>query len=147
MSNIEKSYYIDRPKPEVFEFVSDPTNDPKWRESTVLSEWTSAGPPGVGSTMRSVDKFLGRTLEYTLEITAWDPPNTYGAKASSGPIPVDFTLKFESEGPGTRINLDGDIELGGVFKMAGGLVRSQLDKQFDKEWAELKRILEDSPST
>ena len=96
--------------------------------------------------MRSVDKFLGRTLEYTLEITAWDPPNMYGVKASSGPVPVDATIRFDSEGSGTRVVIEGDIELGGVFRLAEGLVRSQFDKQFDKEWTELKRILEPSPS-
>ena len=143
MIKFEKSYYIDRPKQEVFDFVTDPANDTKWRDSASSAEWVSESPVGVGSTQRSVDKFLGRKLESTTEITAWDPPNKYGQKSLSGPVPMEFTITFESEGSGTQLTINGQVEFGGFFKMAEGLVGKQLEKQLDTDFNGLKRVLEE----
>jgi carbon monoxide dehydrogenase subunit G len=143
MIKFEKSYYIGRPKQEVFDFITDPANDTKWRESAGSAEWVSEGPIGVGSTLQSVDKFLGREIESTAEITAWDPPNKYGQKTLSGPVPLEFTIFLESEGSGTQLTLEGQAEIGGFFKMAEGLVGRQLEKQLDTDFNGLKRMLED----
>ena len=74
MIAFEKSIFINRPQQEVFDFVSNPANDPQWRSGAESAEWTSEGPVGVGSTYRSVDKLLGRKIEGTTEVTIWDPP-------------------------------------------------------------------------
>lgn len=143
MIKFEKRYYIDRPKQEVFDFVTDPANDAKWRDSASSAEWISEGPVGVGSTQRSVDKFLGRKIELTTEVTAWDPPNKYGLKTLSGPIPTESTITFESEGSGTQLTINGQVEFGGFFKMTEGLVGKQVEKQLDTDFNGLKRVLEE----
>ncbi len=143
MIKFEKRYYIDRPKQEVFDFVTDPANDTKWRDSASSAEWISEGPVGVGSTQRSVDKFLGRKIELTTEVTAWDPPNKYGLKTLSGPIPTESTITFESEGSGTQLTINGQVEFGGFFKMTEGLVGKQVEKQLDTDFNGLKRVLEE----
>jgi carbon monoxide dehydrogenase subunit G len=144
MFTFEKSIFINRPPQEVWDFMSDPANDTEWRDSAVSSEWASEGPPGVGSTLSSVDKLLGRKMESTSEITAWDPPNRYGQKADSGPFPFELTVKFEAKDEGTQLTLSGNGEPGGFFKIAEGLVRKQLEKQFDTDLNGLKRVLEAS---
>jgi carbon monoxide dehydrogenase subunit G len=143
MIKFEKRYYIDRPKQEVFDFVTDPANDTKWRDSASSAEWISEGPVGVGSTQRSVDKFLGRKIELTTEVTAWDPPNKYGLKTLSGPVPTESTITFESEGSGTQLTINGQVEFGGFFKMTEGLVGKQVEKQLDTDFNGLKRVLEE----
>jgi carbon monoxide dehydrogenase subunit G len=142
MFTFERSIFINRPPQEVFDFMANPANDVKWRESAVSSEWTSEGPPGVGSTLRSVDKILGREMESTSEITAWEPPNHYGQKAIGGPVPFEMTVKLEAEGDGTQLTMSGNAEPGGFFKLAEGLVRQQLEKQFDTDLKGLKSKLE-----
>lgn len=143
MIKFEKRYYIDRPKQEVFDFVTDPANDTKWRDSASSAEWISEGPVGVGSTQRSVDKFLGRKIELTTEVTAWDPPNKYGLKTLSGPVPTESTITFESEGSGTQLTINGQVEFGGFFKMTEGLLGKQVEKQLDTDFNGLKRVLEE----
>ena len=142
MFTFEKSLFINRPPQEVFDFVSDPAKDTEWRNTAGSSEWTSEGPPGVGSTLHSVDKFLGRKIDSTAEITAWDPPNLYGQKVLSGPIPFEFTIKFESKENGTQLTMSGEAEPGGFFKIAEGLVGKQLEKQLDTDFNALKLVLE-----
>ena len=80
MITFEKTVHINRPLQEVFDFVSDPANDALYRSGAKSAEWSSEGPVGVGSTMRSVDKIMGRKVVATSEITIWDPPKKHGFK-------------------------------------------------------------------
>ena len=141
MISFEKSFFINRPPQVVWDFVSDPANDTKWRLGP--SEWTSEGPHGVGSTMHTQAKFLGRNIDGTIEITVWDPPQQLGTKAVSGPIPFESIVKFESKENGTELTLSGSAEPGGFFKIAEGLVGKQIEKQVDTDFNALKVLLED----
>ncbi len=142
MITFTKTVFIDRPPQEVFEFASDPTNDAKWRDSAVSAEWISEGQIGVGSKLRSVDKLMGREIESTSEVTAWDPPNRYGQKALEGPMPFELTITLEPQDGGTLVKLDGQAEVGGFFKVAEGLVGKQLEKQIEKDLQGLKQVME-----
>src|SRR5438552_17897928 len=62
MGRVQNSVHIARPVGEVFAYVTDPTNSPKWN-STVLASSASETPVDVGTTIRSRVRFLGRTSE------------------------------------------------------------------------------------
>lgn len=142
MISFTKSIHIDRPQEEVFDYLSDPSNDSEWRSSAVSSEWITEGPPGVGSQLKSVDRMLGREMESTSEITAWDPPHKLGQKAMGGPVPFEFTVTLEPHGDATHVTIDGQAEIGGFFKIAEGLAGKQFEKQIETDIAGLKRVLE-----
>jgi carbon monoxide dehydrogenase subunit G len=142
MIRFVKSLSVARPQQEVFAFMADPANDTRWRESAVSAEWVTDGPIGVGSRLKSVDKLLGREIESTSEVTAYDPPNKYGQKALGGPVPFEFTVTLEPEGVGTKLTMAGHAEVGGFFKLAEGLVGKQLEQQIERDLAGLKRVLE-----
>lgn len=142
MYTFEQSVFIKRPQEEVFEFLTNPTNDPKWRDSAVSGEWTSDGPIGVGSTKHNIDKLLGREIKSTIEVTVWDPPHKVGLKTVGGPMPYEATETFESKESGTQLTFSGQAEIGGFFKLAEGLVGKQLEKQIDKDLKGLKQYLE-----
>jgi uncharacterized membrane protein len=142
MFTVETTIFIDRPQQEVFDFMSNPANAPKWQSNFVSSEWTSEGPTGVGSTQRSVSRFLGREIESTGEITIWDPPNQTGFKVLEGPVQFEATTRYESKGDGTQITMSGTGETGGFFKLAEGLVGKQLKKQLETNSSALKLLLE-----
>ncbi len=138
----ENSIFINRPQQEVWDFVSNPANDTQWRSSLESAEWTSEGPPGVGSTLREGGKILGRKVEGTTEITAWDPPNEYGRKSASGPFPFEGTMKLEPKEDGTQLTVRGTAEVGGFFKIAEGLLAKQMKKELDTDLPALKLLLE-----
>lgn len=142
MYKFERSIFIDRPQQEVFDYLADPNNDPKWRDSSISAEWTSDGPVGVGSSQHAVDKFLGRKMESTSEVTIWDPPNQFGWKSTSGPVPFDLRLKLEPKENGTQVTFGGQAELGGFFKLAEGLAGKQMEKQVYADFENLKTVLE-----
>jgi Polyketide cyclase / dehydrase and lipid transport len=59
---------IDRPRNEVAEFTSDPSNATEWYRNIRSVEWETSPPVAEGSRMRFRARFLGRDLEYTYEI-------------------------------------------------------------------------------
>ncbi len=143
MYEFEYGLFINRPPQEVFDFLTDPGNDPQWRSSAVSGEWTSEDPIGVGSTFSSVDKLLGRKMKSTSEVTIWDPPNQFAFKTIGGPMPFESTVAFESKENGTQLTLSGQAELGGVFKIAEGLAGKQIEKQSVADFDALKLLLEE----
>lgn len=142
MVSFETEVFINLPQQEVFDFMSNPANDVKWQGGNQGSEWISDGPVGVGSKQRSSGKFLGRKIDSELEVTAWDPPNTYAFKAVSGPIPFEATIAFEARENGTQVAMNGTAEAGGFFKIAEGLVGKQFQKQMSNDFEALKLLLE-----
>ena len=137
------SVSIDRSREDVFDYVTDPANAVQWQRTCLGGQWVSEAPHGVGSTHASVDKWLGRKIEYTLEVTIWDRPNRYGFKVIEGPVPAQTVIGFESaEESGTELTIDVEAELGGFFKLAEGLVGKQVEKQLDTDFNALKLLPE-----
>jgi uncharacterized membrane protein len=139
---IERSIFIDRPVPEVFDFMTDLSTIPQWDREVISAEWISEGPICPGSTYRVVTGFLGRKIELVVEITAWEPPNLRGVKALSGPFPMESTTTRVAQGDGTLVTETSETELKGAFKLAEGLLARQLGKDREKALAALKQLLE-----
>ena len=142
MFTTEASIFVNRPQQEVFDFVSNPANTHAWQDNMESLEWTSEGPVGVGSTQRAVTRFLGRDVDATVEFVTWDPPNQFGWKVASGPIPVEATSTFEARDNGTQLTMCAQVEAGGFFRIAEPLVKKQLEKQHETNMAALKSLLE-----
>lgn len=144
MAEFTVTTFIDRPPQEVFDYATNPANTNKWQSSNRSSEWSSNGPVGVGSTIRSVGRMLGRDMEMDLEITAWDPPNLWGMKGSSGPMKFTNSNKFEPKDGGTLLVQNFQGEVGGFFKLAESMAIKQLQKMVETDGQALKTLLEAS---
>ena len=142
MFMVERSIFINSPQQEVFNYTYDPANAHKWQSQVLSVEWSSEGPHGVGSTQRAVARFLGRDIETNSQITVVDPPSQHGFKSVGGPIPIEGGMRFESEGDGTKVTMGGQLDVGGFFKLAEGLVKRQLESQFVTNLEALKLLLE-----
>lgn len=143
MISLQKSMFVDRPVEDVFAFVTDPANDPQWRNNVEISEITSEGPLGVGSTIRYISKFLGRELDFTAEVTVYEPPRQICFTSAAGPLAFDVRNTTEEQDGGTLISFTGEMEVGGFFSMAEGMVAKQFEGQVDEEWDRLKALLEE----
>ena len=142
MAKFETSTVINRPLEEVFALLSNAENDPKWQSVTIEAKKTSDGPIGVGTTWRTVSRFLGRRIESESEITEYELNRKFAFKTKSGPIPFEGRMTFERVEGGTRINLKGEAEIGGFFKLAEPLVVSIGKRQLEADLANLKDLME-----
>jgi len=142
MATLEISIVISRPIEEVFAFVTNPENIPKWSSLSREVKVTSAGPIGVGATYRSVVAFLGRRIEGETEITEYEPNRSFAEKSKSGPFPVENRTTFERVDGGTRVNFTAVAEPGGFFKLAEPLLVGMIKRQFQADFANVKDLLE-----
>lgn len=140
MFQVEHSVFIEREPQAVYDIVATIEGQAKWG-SFESSKWLTNGPPGVGSTKRSVTRFLGRRLETTSIVTAWDPPHRY-AFSIDGTISAQLDHLIEARDGGTQLTVRGDVDLAKIFKIAEPLLKRQVDKQMETDLGAIKLILE-----
>ncbi len=65
---------INRPVEEVFDFVTDARNEPRYNPCILNVEKTTSGPIGCGTHSVLVSKAVGRPTAVEFEITAYERP-------------------------------------------------------------------------
>ena len=140
---IEESVEINLPPEEVFDYVADPENLPGWSSLVLEVQKETQGELREGDRYTSVAKFLGRTFETPLEVTAQEPPRRQSARSIGGPFLQEYTyILEEAAGGGTRLTLVAEGEPGGFFRLVGPLLEVAGRRQFKTDLANLKDLLE-----
>lgn len=142
MARVETSVVIERPVEEVFEFVTNPQNEALWSSTVIEQKQTSEGPMGVGATVRSTVKFLGRRFDTTFEVTEHEFNRKNCIRTVSGPIPATGCRTVEPVEGGTRLTQTTEAEIGGFFKLAEPIVVRAGKRQWESDLATLKDLLE-----
>ncbi len=116
MPRVEESITINRPADEVFDFVTTPENDGLWSATAVERHRETEGPIDVGSRIKAVDKFLGRRIESTFEVTEHEPGRRSSIRLS-GPFAATGTYILDPMNGATRFRwlMEAAPGLGGVF--------------------------------
>src|SRR5574341_1550301 len=133
MAKIETAITINCPIEEVFACVADIRNNVKWMTGVIAAEVISEGPVGVGTKYRFDIEVIGRKLETTGELTAYDPPKKTAWKATSGPFPMSGSTTFEPVESGTHVTDMIEAEPGGFFKLAEPLLIKQQQSQMEAD--------------
>src|SRR5690349_11855004 len=90
----ENTVVINRPRSEVFAFVADHENDPKWRRGVL--DIKRASGDGVGAIYRQGIKGpFGRRISADFEITAYQEGSHMAFRALSGPVRPEGSYRFE----------------------------------------------------
>jgi uncharacterized protein YndB with AHSA1/START domain len=142
MAKFEINLVINRPIDEVFAFISNPENLPRWRASILEVQKDSSEPLGVGSVVRGRFTFLGRPFDGNLEIIAREPHRSYTTRMTEGPFPLEARYTLEPVEGGTRLTLAIQGEPGGFFKLAEPLVVSMAKRSYEADLHNLKEMLE-----
>jgi|SRR3954466_9699002 hypothetical protein len=79
----EATTRIERPIEQVFAFLADGTNDPKFSPRVQEIRQATDGPPGVGTVYKSTVKDAGMKTQREFELTAFDAPRKIRWKESS----------------------------------------------------------------
>jgi carbon monoxide dehydrogenase subunit G len=134
----EHELEIERPPEDVYAFLSEPENLPRW-QSEVLEVRRESD-----TRFREVRTFVGRRIESTLEVTAAEPGREFSLRSASGPVRFSVRHLLEPAGEGrTRLRVVGETEgAGGLFKLGGRLLRRAAERRFHEDFARLKAILE-----
>jgi uncharacterized protein YndB with AHSA1/START domain len=133
---------IDRPIEEVFSYVSDPLNLPRWNSAVQAVRKTSAGENGVASRY-SMQRELptGRAVN-ELEVVASVRPSEFAIRTTAGPTPFLYRYRFSAENGETLVKLEAEVELPGAAAFLPQLARRAVKKGVDDNFRTLKQILE-----
>lgn len=133
---------------DVFSFVSDYANDPRWRRGLESIAFTTPPPVGIGSRAVEVLRVYGQRLETVTEVVEFEPERKMVAKSVSGPTPVVATRLVEPDGAGCRVTYQIDVDESGVllFRVLRPLLKRMQQRQIDGFMVRLKDVLEAAPS-
>ena len=114
MITFQTSVRIQRPIDEVFAFVSDPLNFPRWNSAVQTVHGTSGQSGGPGSTYSMQRQLPTGRVENELEILSREHPTKFSIRTTSGPTPFLYHYRFARDGADTVIHLDASVDLPGV---------------------------------
>jgi hypothetical protein len=133
---------IHAPRERVAGYAMDPRNDPIWIGGIKQVEVLTDGPIDKGSTVRRIASFVGKRIEYVMEVTELDRGSRLGMHAIQSPFPMDVTYTFEDTAGGTRARIRVQGDAGGAYRLAGPLLPSMVRRPVAGDLKRLKRIME-----
>jgi uncharacterized protein YndB with AHSA1/START domain len=139
---VEGNIVIDRPLEEVFDFVADERNEPRYNSQMTRAEKISPGPIGVGTQFHSVMTGLGGTADMTIEFTVFERPKRIAETTHLSNMDIRGELLFERVPRGTRMTWTWDIQPRGLLMLMGPLIRLMGERQERTIWTGLKQVLE-----
>lgn len=87
----------------------------------------------------------GREMGLMLEVPRWDAPNRLGFKILNVPFPLEdtqYVYTLEPEDGGTRLTLDGEIEMVRLLRFATGWMGKMYVKSNGHELNTVKQLME-----
>jgi uncharacterized protein YndB with AHSA1/START domain len=138
----EDEIEIRRPVADVFAFVSDHEHLPAWQLGVKRVKRTTPLPIGVGTTYTVVGRAVGRRLESTYELTAYEPDGTFSGRMTSRMFAVEETYRFSGDGSRTTLHLRSQTEPRGAMRLLGPAFAMAVQRQVKADHRRLKVILE-----
>ncbi|MFD9595533.1 SRPBCC family protein [Kitasatospora sp. NPDC059973] len=131
----ENTLTINAPADQVFAYLAQPENLPRWNYALDTTEQTSPGPIGVGTTYRQT-RTLPRPAEEHFRITDYDPPNLLTVDGDFGPFSGTATYRLTAADQHTTrlvntVHLTASGALKAVAALAGPQVKHAVAKNLD----------------
>ena len=126
--------------------MTDLRNAPEWQSGLLEMRQTTEGPVCTGTKYVGVRRFLGRKIESSMEIVAYEPNTKLIWKTISSPTPFVSSWFFESTAEGTKVisNLEGEA---GFFGLADPLVAAAARRDMEAGFGTLKDLLENQAAS
>lgn len=140
----EVTTVIDRPIEEVFDFLADGTNDPKFSPRVLEIAKTTDGPPGVGTVYKSTVKDAGMKTNREFEITEFERPTRlrWAERSKNQITATEGGYDLAPEGSGTRVTLHNVLEGHGIGKLLTPLALRAARKGADDFGRSIKAAVE-----
>lgn len=135
---------VARPADEVFEFLSDAANNPKWQEGMISCRWLDEQPIGVGSRYQQRARFMGRDVVSTFEVTKYEPGHLIRIDTIDSTFPISVTRTVEPLGE-NETKVHAHIWGGpqsGPLKWLEPLVKRRAQRSIEADYDRLVQLLE-----
>ncbi len=142
----EETAHIDRPIEEVFAYLADGENDPKFSPRVQEIAKTTEGPPGVGTVYASTVKDAGMTTKREFRLTEFEAPSRIRWSEQSKNLVTATSGGYDlaAEDGGTRLTVFNELEGHGFGKLLAPLALRAARKDADSFADRIKQAVEAS---
>jgi uncharacterized protein YndB with AHSA1/START domain len=145
MASFENAVTIRRPVEDVFAFLADFENVPKWNYAIVETTKVSPGPAGVGTTDRQIRSAPSRSEE-AFEVTVFEPASRLEVQGRLGPFTARVSYLLKPTGSGTRLTNTVDLGSSGLLTLVAPVATSRVKHAVAANLDTLKQLLEGWPT-
>jgi uncharacterized protein YndB with AHSA1/START domain len=145
MQTFENTVTIDKSVEEVFAFLADFENIPRWNYAIDDTSKISAGPVGVGTRYRQARSIPSRSTEY-FEVTVFEPARRLAVRGQIGPFPATITYQLAAAADATTLVNDVELDPSEArLRLLAPLATSRIRSAVARNLGKLKLLLEDGP--
>jgi hypothetical protein len=135
---------IPLPPDRVAEYAMDWRHDAEWTQGIKRAELTKPaadGGFGVGAEVTRTAYFLGKRIDYVLQVQAHEPPALLDMKSVAGPFPMHVTYRFNAHPDGTLASIQIRGGTGGYYRIAAPIMGLLVKSNIQKDLRDLERRL------
>jgi hypothetical protein len=129
------------PREEVFAFLADLENLPRWNYAIEQTRKVTAGPVAVGTRYHQV-RALPTRQEESLEVIGLDPGRTLIVQGPLSMLPAKLVYDLESVGATTVLVNEVELSLSGPLALVSPIATRRIKAAVAENLAALREILE-----
>jgi carbon monoxide dehydrogenase subunit G len=142
MIEFDTTVRIDRDRASVFAVLADfETNLARWAKGPVAAART-AGDGGAGSRYVVTARVGPAKVRSPYEVTGYDPPARFAGTGTAGPVRFHEEYSLAEDGPATVLTQSIRATPRGLFRLAEGPLRRQLQQLIASDLGRLKNLAE-----
>ena len=141
MPVVEHKVLINRSVSDIFRFMSDFANNPKWQPSSMQLE--KAGKVRIGDMVVGTQRIMGRMQHVNADVVDYSPNQKIAYTGIMGNYPFRTTYNFNFSGAGgTEVTIMTDIRIPWFYFLFRPFVLAGLNSQTQTALNNLKQFLE-----
>ncbi|MEO8639816.1 MAG: SRPBCC family protein [Chloroflexota bacterium] len=141
---MQRTAQIAAPPAEVYAFLAEPANLPRWQAGIVSAERISPPPTEVGSTARVVLELMGQQVNAEITVREADSPRRLALAASVSGMGIVATLDLAAHDGGTEITLASEVRAENIFMAPlERMVTDTAERDLDASLSRLQAALTD----
>jgi uncharacterized membrane protein len=139
--NFTNTVRVERPAHDVFAYLAEFENVPRWNYAIARTWKTSTGPVGVGSRYRQ-ERTVPRRAEESFEVVEFAPDSRLAIAGTLGSFPARLTYMLQPDGDATTVVNDVELEVRGALRVVAPLAASKVRSSVAANLGVLKQLLE-----
>ena len=142
MFTMQTQIVVARAPEDVFAFVADQTNTPRWQSGLVEVRRLTPGPVGVGTEHVFVRRVAGRRVEARNRYSHFEPNSLIGFDVNDGGITGHVEYRFEPHPTGTLVTCSMEFAMRGPGRIVEPLLRRVIKREARRDDQKLAVLLE-----
>ena len=145
--DITAQLVIHRPVADVAGYATNSEKERDWISGIKESKRLTQGPLAKGTQVERVAYFMGKRVDYILEVADYQPDRLLDMQSVKSPFPMRVTYTFEPAGDGTRasIRIRGGMQ-GFAARLTRPFMALMVKRNITKDLKRLKAITESEQS-